>query len=147
VVQTGVKSAGWLNRMPTVAEPGAEGNDTLGVGGEVGSGVAQAECHIGVLWWLCGGVGGSDLARLRTADAPVDHARAPARPAWAVLVGRRRWNAAAEGSTVIPAARTSTSDLTASLAGRAVGRTALTLPASISQSPANRAAQARMSAA
>jgi uncharacterized protein (DUF2236 family) len=68
----------------------------------------------------------------------------PARPAWAALVGvaagmlppwaRRLYR--------LPGLRTT--DLTATLAARAIRRAALALPPSIAQSPASRSARARM---
>jgi uncharacterized protein (DUF2236 family) len=71
----------------------------------------------------------------------------PARPGWAALVG-------VAAAMLPPWARRlyrlpglPTTDLTASLAGRAIRRTALALPASLAQSPANRSAQARMATA
>ena len=71
----------------------------------------------------------------------------PARPGWAALVG-------VAAAMLPPWARRlyrlpglPTTDLGATLAGRAIRRTALSLPASLSQSPANRSARARMAAA
>jgi uncharacterized protein (DUF2236 family) len=71
----------------------------------------------------------------------------PARPAWAALVGvaagmlppwaRRLYR--------LPGLRTT--DLTATLAARAIRRAMLALPPSIAQSPASRSARARMSSA
>ncbi len=68
----------------------------------------------------------------------------PARPAWAALVGvaagmlppwaRRLYRLPGLGAT----------DITATLAGRAIRRTALALPPSLAQSPASRSARARM---
>jgi uncharacterized protein (DUF2236 family) len=71
----------------------------------------------------------------------------PARPAWAAMV-------AVAAGMLPPWARRlyrlpglPSTDLAASLAGRAIRSTALALPDSLSQSPANRSARARMAAA
>jgi uncharacterized protein (DUF2236 family) len=71
----------------------------------------------------------------------------PARPAWAALVAIAAAMLPGWARRLYRLPGLPTTDLSASLAGRAVRRTALTLPASLSQSPANRAARERMSAA
>jgi uncharacterized protein (DUF2236 family) len=71
----------------------------------------------------------------------------PARPAWAALVGVAAGMLPPWARRLYRLPGLPTTDLTASLAGRALRRTALALPASIGQSPASRSAQARMTAA
>jgi uncharacterized protein (DUF2236 family) len=71
----------------------------------------------------------------------------PARPAWAGMVAIAagmlpRWARRLYGLPALP-----TTDLAASLAGRAVRRTALTLPGGLAESPAHRDALHRLDAA
>ena len=71
----------------------------------------------------------------------------PARPAWATMVTIAAgmlplWARRLYGLPALP-----TTDLTASLAGRAVRRTALTLPGRLAESPAYREARQRVDAA
>ena len=71
----------------------------------------------------------------------------PARPAWATMVAIAAgmlpsWARRLYGLPALP-----TTDLGASLAGRAVRRTALTLPGTLAESPAHRDARRRLDAA